>query len=133
MCVRCLGIGIDNRAGRFLRAALPKEVIRTLAITILTEAAVALGYSIWRSKPIFPVLLTSLFANFATQSLLWIVLDIFFQHYFITLFVAEAIVWMIESVLLYCVRANRLNLGEAAFLSLSMNLTSFLLGWFLPV
>jgi hypothetical protein len=108
-------------------------VIRTLTITILLEGAVGFVYCLWRSKPILPVLLTSAFANLATQSLLWIVLDIFFQHYLITLFIAEAIIWIIESALLYCVRANRLSLGEAAFLSLSMNLTSFLLGWFLPV
>jgi hypothetical protein len=40
---------------------------------------------------------------------------------------------MIESIILSCVPANQLRFTEALFLSLTMNLVSFMLGWFLPV
>jgi hypothetical protein len=105
----------------------------TLFITILTEGVIASTYSLWRKKPLGPILLTSIVANGITQSFLWVVLNLFFQHYLITLLIAETVVWIIESLLLYSFPANQLNLKEATLLSLSMNLTSFGLGWLLPV
>jgi hypothetical protein len=117
----------------FPRPAFKKEVIATLLITIVTEGALVLGYSLWRRKPAVPILLTSIFANLFTQSLLWIGLNLFFQYYLLILFVAEIFIWAIESVLLYRVPANQLKLREAVFLSLIINLTSFGLGWLLPV
>ena len=108
-------------------------MIRTLPITIIVEGAVALAYSIWRKKPIVPIFIISVIANLLTQSLLWIVLNIFFQHYLVTLFVAEILIWMIESVLLYGFRFNQLSAKESLFLSLMMNLSSFALGWLLPI
>lgn len=108
-------------------------MIFTLAISILVEGVVVLAYSLWRRNPFLPVLLTSTGGNLITQPFLWIVLTIFFRSYVITLFVAEFLIWMIESLLLYAVPANRLRFSEATLLSLSMNLTSFILGWFLPV
>lgn len=108
-------------------------MIATLLITIVTEGALVLGYSLWRRKPAVPILLTSIFANLFTQSLLWIGLNLFFQYYLLILFVAEIFIWAIESVLLYRVPANQLKLREAVFLSLIINLTSFGLGWLLPV
>jgi hypothetical protein len=108
-------------------------VIGTLLITIVVESAVGLAYSIWRTKPTVPILLTSIFANLITQSLLWIGLNLFFRHYLVTLFVAEILIWIIESVLLYLFPANHLDLKESTLLSLMMNLTSFGIGWFLPI
>ena len=108
-------------------------MIRTLLVTIIVEGAVALAYSILRKKPIGPVFITSVIANLITQSLLWIVLNLFFQHYLVTLFVAEILIWMIESVLLYSFRLNRLSVRESLVLSLMMNLSSFALGWLLPI
>lgn len=97
------------------------------------EGVVGLAYSIWRKKPLRPILITCIFANLITQSLLWIALNHFFRHYLATLLIAEVLIWMIESVLLYYFPANQLRLREAALLSLLMNLTSFAVGWFLPV
>ncbi len=108
-------------------------MIPALLITIIAEGAVVIGYCGWRKKPLRPVLLTSLCANLITQSLLWIVLNLFFGHYLMALLVAEILIWAIESVLLYSLPANRLRFSEASLLSLMMNLVSFGLGWFLPV
>jgi len=108
-------------------------LILTLAITLLVEGIIVTGYSLWRQKPLGPILFTSILANLITQSLLWIVLNLFFQHYLIGLIAAEVFIWIIESLLFYCIPANRLRLPEAIFLSLSMNLASFALGWFLPI
>lgn len=107
-------------------------MIVTLFITILVEGIIVSGYSIWRKKPLRPILFTSVVANLITQSLLWIVLNLFFQHYLITLVAAELLIWLIEGGLLYTIPANHLDLREAILLSLFMNLASFVLGWFLP-
>lgn len=103
----------------------------TLLITIVSEGIVVIGYCIWRRKTIQPILFTSVFINLITQSLLWIVLNLFFQHYLSTLLVAELFIWFIESLALYYFPANQLKFIEAISLSLGMNLTSLTLGWFL--
>jgi len=108
-------------------------LIPTLLITVIAEGGVVTGYSLWRRKPLRPILFTSVWVNLITQSLLWVGLNLFFRHYLIALLVAEILIWMIESVLLYSVPANRLCFTDALLLSLSMNLTSFALGWFLPI
>ena len=123
------GCGVDHFPG----STLQKELIPTLLITIIIEGAVALGYCAWRKKPFCPILFTSIGINLSTQSLLWVGLNLFFRHYLIALFVAESLIWMIESVLLYYFPANRLRFADALLLSLSMNLASFALGWFLPI
>jgi hypothetical protein len=107
-------------------------LIPTLIITVIIETAVAVGYSLWREKPIQSILYTSLCINLITQSLLWIVVNYFFQHYLIALLVSEFLIWVFESLALYVVPANQLRFIEAIILSLSMNLASFALGWFLP-
>jgi hypothetical protein len=107
-------------------------VIQTLAITVTVESVVCLLYSIWRKKPIGPILITSVFANLLTQSLLWIVLHLYFQHYLVSLYSAEVLIWIIESFLLYYFPGNQLRFREATLLSLAMNLASFGFGWFLP-
>ena len=108
-------------------------MILTLWITILIEGAIAAGYSLWHGKPLVLILLTSIFANILTQSLLCIGLILFFQHYRVILFIAEILIWGIESMLLYRIRKNQLDLKESASLSLMMNLASFGLGCFLPM
>jgi hypothetical protein len=105
----------------------------TLLITLLVEGAIVSGYSIWRKKPVRSILFTSVVANLITQSLLWIVLNLFFRHYLIALAIAEILIWGIESILLYSIPANHLRFKEAILLSLAMNVSSFALGWFLPI
>jgi hypothetical protein len=108
-------------------------LIVTVVITILIEGVIVAGYCIWRRKPLGPILFTSVWANLITQSFLWVVLSLFFQHYIITLLIAEVFIWMIESFLFYRFSANQLRLQEAALISLLMNLASFAFGWFLPI
>jgi hypothetical protein len=92
-----------------------------------------MGYSLRRRKPIQPILYTSLCINLITQSLLWVALNLFFQHYLIALLTGEIMIWVAESLLLYAVPANRLHFMEAVLLSFSMNVASFAPGWFLPI
>ncbi len=108
-------------------------MIDTLVITLILESAVVIAYALWAKKSIKPILATSICGNLITQSLLWIVLNLFFQNYVVTLFTSEILIWIAESLLLYSIPANHLSFKEAILLSLGMNLTSFTLGWFLPV
>jgi hypothetical protein len=108
-------------------------VIQTLAITVITEGLLCLVYALGRKKPVRPILLTSIVGNLLTQSLLWLSLSIFFQHYLVTLLIAETVIWLIESLLLYVLRFNQLDVGESLLLSLMMNLSSFGSGWMLPI
>jgi hypothetical protein len=91
-------------------------LIPTLLITIIIESAVVVGYSLWRKKPVRPILYTSLCINIITQSLLWIFLNLFFRRYLIALLVGEALIWAIESFLLFIVPANRLLFDGGYFL-----------------
>lgn len=108
-------------------------MIETLSITILVEGVVCLGYSIGRRKPVGSIFITSIFANLITQTLLWMALSLFYQHYLAVLVVAEIFIWVMEGYLLHALRFNQLKVREAFFLSLIMNLSSFGVGWFLPV
>ena len=125
--------GPDRRIDHSHPPTFRKELIITLLITIILEGVVVLVYSVWRKKPVRPILFTSICVNIITQSLLWVVLNLSFRHYLITLFVAEILIWMIESVLLWYIPANRLRFADAIFLGLIMNLSSFAPGWFLPI
>jgi len=108
-------------------------LIFTLLITIIFEGIVVLTYSTWYAKPIRQILISSVILNLLTQSLLWIGLNLFFQHYLATLCFAEILIWMTESFLLHRFPANQLRLPDAALLSLIMNLVSFTAGLFLPI
>lgn len=100
---------------------------------MLIESIVVIGYSHRREKPIGPILIASISGNLLTQSLLWVTLNLFFQNYLLTLLVAEILIWIIETILLYSIRANQLSFKEASFLSFGMNVSSFAVGWLLPV
>ncbi len=108
-------------------------MILTLSITIVIEGIVALVYCIWREKPVRAILFTTIALTLFTQSLLWMALKLLFDHYLIVLLIAEFLIWVMESVLLYLIRANQLKFMEAILLSLTMNLVSFAFGWFLPL
>ncbi len=108
-------------------------MISTLIITIFVEGLIVSGYALWRRKPLGPILFTSVVANLITQSLLWAVLNLFFQHYLVVLLISEVLIWIIESILLFRFAANQLGMWEATLLSLFMNTASLALGWFLPV
>ncbi len=108
-------------------------MIATLSITIIIEGVVVLAYCTWRRKPLFSFLVTSVVANIITQSLLWIVLRVFFRYYFVALLMSEAFIWLFESVLIYLPHKSQLTFKNAAILNLCMNILSFGVGWLLPV
>ena len=108
-------------------------MIATILITLIVESPVVAIYAVRRRKPMFPILLTSVCGNLITQSLLWLILRIFFNQYLFALIVAEILIWILESLLLYVVRLNHLSLSEALLLSLLMNSASLASGWLLPV
>lgn len=108
-------------------------MIFTLLITILVEGGVVLVYATLRKTPAGTLLRASLMVNVLTQIMLWIALRIFFQHYLITLIVAEFLIWFVESVLMYYFARGQLSPANAIVLSLCMNGASFGVGWFLPV
>ena len=108
-------------------------MIPTLLITLVIESIVVLGYAVWQKKPIRHLLFTSICGNLITQSLLRVLLNLFFRNYLVTLLVAELLIWILESLLLYFLPWNQLRFKEAILLSLGMNVSSFVLGWFLPV
>ena len=107
-------------------------MIDTLLVTIVVEGVIAISYSLWCKKPVYPILFTSIFVNVVTQFLLWIVLNVFLQYYLATLFIAELLIWILEGILLFRFRFNKLSLRAALLLSLAMNLSSFAFGWWLP-
>jgi hypothetical protein len=127
------GTGFSRGVGYLPGATFQKELIVTLLVTILLESVIVISYCLWRGKPLQPVLFTSLCGNLITQSLLRAAVSLFFQHYLITLFIAELFIWFIESALLHLIPANTLRFPDAVFLSLAMNLLSFTVGWFLPI
>lgn len=108
-------------------------MILTLLITLIAESPIVAGYALWRGKPLLPILFTSICGNLITQSLLWLIVNIFFSQYLAALVVAEILIWVLEGFLLHFVRLNQLHMTEAMLLSLFMNMTSLCLGWFLPV
>jgi uncharacterized protein YjeT (DUF2065 family) len=110
-----------------------EEVIITFSVTIIVEGIVAGSCAVLYKKPVLHLLFSCLLANLLTQPLLWLVLQVFIQHYLMALFIAEFWIWVVEGVILFLYPYNRLRLRDALGLSLAMNLASFAAGWFLPI
>ena len=108
-------------------------MIPTLVFTIIIESLVIFGYAQWRKKPIVPLLLSALFANLLTQTLLWLALTALPTPYLPTLLVAELLIAGIEACILFIYKRNDLRLKEAVLLSFLMNAASFGIGWFLKM
>lgn len=108
-------------------------MIKTLLLTVLLEGTIIVGYCRRSGKPLLPILVTSVIANLITQSMLWIVLTIFFRHYIPALLLTEVSIWLTESVVLSLPASNQLKIKDALLLSLIMNLTSFGAGLLLPL
>jgi hypothetical protein len=108
-------------------------VILSLGLTIWVESIVVAGFGLWQRKPLRHLLLSSILANLLTQILLWTVLNMFPNDYQATLFISEIILWGVEGMILFFYRPNQLKLAQALLLSLTINLASFTLGWFLPI
>ena len=108
-------------------------MIPTILITVVLEGLIVIGFCARYNKPLLPILGTSGLGNVVTQWLLWTVLQTFFQHYLAALLVTEILIWFLEGLLLYLIPWNQLKWTESMLLSMAMNLSSFAIGWFLPV
>lgn len=108
-------------------------MISTLLVTVLIEGIVVLAYARLKQLPAGGLLRASLIVNVITQSLLWISLAIFFRHYLTALLTGEVIIWLAESLLMQRLSGNQLTWRQSVVLSLCMNLSSFGLGWLLPI
>lgn len=105
----------------------------SLPTTIIVEGLVVVAYALWKRKPVGRILLASILVNILTQSILWVVLNLFFARYLSALLISEFFIWLIESAFLRFFPGTQLGWKESILLSLVMNLSSFGLGWFLPV
>lgn len=105
----------------------------TLLLTLAIESLVSIIFCRWRRKSVGSILVSLALVNLLTQSLLWLSLIVFYRHYLIALFSAEIVISLLEGIILYFVPSNRLSWRDAFALSLAANLTSFGIGWFLPV
>ncbi len=108
-------------------------MIGSLLITIVIEGLIVVAYALWKQKPTWRILIASVLANVLTQSMLWVVLNLFFAYYLTVLLISEILIWLIESVFLRFFPGTRLGWKESILLSLAMNLSSFGLGWFFSV
>ena len=108
-------------------------MIPTLLVTILIEGIVVLAHARLMKKTAGNLLRASLIVNVITQSILWISLGIFFRHYLTVLLTGEVLIWLAESLLMQRLSGNQLTWRQSVVLSLCMNLSSFGLGWLLPI
>ena len=102
-------------------------------MTLLVEGVVVTVYCAIKRKPASDLLEVSFIVNVFTQIILWFALRIFFRYYLIALIAAEVLIWLVESILIYHLSRKQLTPSSAVFLSLCMNLSSFGIGWFLPM
>jgi hypothetical protein len=108
-------------------------VIVSLLFTYFTEGIIVVIYGLVKKKPLINILLSSLVLNTFTQTILQILLFVFFRHYCVALLISEVIIWGVEGMALTAISANKLNIKEALLLSVFMNTSSFILGLFLPI
>lgn len=108
-------------------------MIPTLFVTIQIEGIVVLAYARLKQVPAGRLLHASLIVNVITQSILWISLGIFFRHYLTALLIGEVLIWLAESLLMQRLSGNQLTWRQSAVLCLCMNVSSFGVGWFLPI
>jgi len=105
----------------------------TLLVTIAIEAVVDLLYCRIRTKPIANIVTTGVWANFWTQTGLWVIFKLLPNPYLPTLVGAELLIWFIEGLCFVTAARNQLNFREGELLSLLRNLTSFGFGLILPI
>lgn len=105
----------------------------TVLLTVFLEGVLIAGFARTTGRSPGWLVGTSIVMNLLTQAILWAVLFQFWWIYLPALAIAEISIWVIETVVLFSVRPNRLSLAQAACLSLFLNGTSLALGLFLPI
>lgn len=104
-----------------------------LFATVLVESLLGTVYVLLRKGPKVVFLTTLLLLNLSTQPGLWLTvhaLDSLFPFWIIL--PAEVCVWLVEALGLFLVQRRAIRFGEAALVSLVLNLASFGIGLLLP-
>lgn len=105
-----------------------------LVITLAVEIPLALAYAVWRKRPWVKLLTVVLMMNLITQPALWSIVGAFNGNStFWPLAIGEAIVWLVEALILTFALRKQAKFWEALALSLALNLASFGIGLLLPL
>lgn len=105
-----------------------------LIITLVVELLLGTGYVLWKKRSASIILTVILLLNLITQPVLWITLSGFsrLSPIFMILF-AEGVVWLAEAGGLYLSQRNSMKFQEALWVSLALNVASFVVGSLLPI
>jgi hypothetical protein len=104
--------------------------------TLVIELAIALGYVLWRKRPIVLVLTVVGMMNLLTRTIVSLLfignVSIFWSNGFVSTLIAEAIIWLVEAGILAIALRKQARFWEVLAFSAILNLASFGLGLLLP-
>jgi hypothetical protein len=104
-----------------------------LITTLVVELILGTVYVLWKKRSASIILTVILLLNLVTQPVLWITLSGFSGMSPIYLiFLTEGVVWLVEAGGLYLSQRNTISFQEALWVSLTLNVASFVVGIFLP-
>jgi hypothetical protein len=105
-----------------------------LITTLVVELLLGTVYVLWKKRSASIILTMILLLNLVTQPVLWITLSGFsgLSPIFL-IFFAEGVVWLVEAGGLYLSQRNTIRFQEALWVSLTLNVASFVVGIFLPI
>lgn len=104
-----------------------------IPITLAVELILALIYARLRMRSILTTLTMVAVANTVTLPIFWLGANVMSSSYSVILLViAEILIWLVESTILFLTQRKRVRFKEMLLLGLILNLLSFLLGLILP-
>ncbi len=107
--------------------------IKSLLLTLALELAVALGYALWRKRPIAYVFTITLLMNLLTWIPFRVILgNLSASQYLAGSAIGEVVIWLVEAGVLAFALRKQVTIKEALLLSLVLNLVSFGIGLLLP-
>ena len=105
-----------------------------LITTLVVELLLGTVYVLWKKRSASIILTMILLLNLVTQPVLWITLSGFSgMSPIFLIFFAEGVVWLVEAGGLYLSQRNTIRFQEALWVSLTLNVASFVVGIFLPI
>jgi hypothetical protein len=105
-----------------------------IPITMAIEVILGLIYSVIRNRSKLTTTTMIILANTITLLPLWsIIRNINGDFQIIFIIIAEILIWLVESVILYLTQRKTIRFREATLLSLILNGISTLIGFFLPL
>jgi len=105
-----------------------------IPITLAVELILAFIYTRLRKRSILTTLTMVAVANTVTLPILWFGANVMSSSYnLLVIAVAEILIWLVESTILFLTQRKSVPFKEMLFLSFILNLLSFLLGLILPI